>query len=204
MPCRIARMTTWPQCPFDPTGGGKMDHHRPHAVLRIVHCAINPRHSKRDRPHWHPLIPAPVVARSTVPGETASFSAFSALHRSPTSGSVPFGLWPADWPTAVWHRRASECPRRSKPLNTHGPTLSRDISFCPVVDRKPARWRSRVSPGGGHGFCTQGGHHGWARAGASLLGRRGLGSGARCRRWFGRRGRGAATGRRWRWPGSWA
>ncbi len=34
--------------------------------------------------------------------------------------------------------------------------MSRDIGFCPVADRKPARWRSRVLPGDGHGFCTVG------------------------------------------------
>ena len=49
--------------------------------------------------------------------------------------------------------------------------LSRAIEFCPVADMKPARWRSRVLPGDGHGFCTVGpsrsarlgqGHHSFA------------------------------------------
>ncbi len=54
-------------------------------------------------------------------------------------------------------------------------TVSRDIGFCPVADGKPARWRSRVLPGDGHGFCTVGAITVGAMAGASLLCRRGLG-----------------------------
>ena len=34
--------------------------------------------------------------------------------------------------------------------------LSRDSGFCPEADMKPARWRSRDVPGGGHGICPWG------------------------------------------------
>ena len=34
--------------------------------------------------------------------------------------------------------------------------VSRDIGFCPEAVMKPARWRPRELPGGGHGNCPGG------------------------------------------------
>ena len=37
--------------------------------------------------------------------------------------------------------------------------MSRAIGFCPEAVMKPARWRPRELPGGGHGICPLGGGH---------------------------------------------
>lgn len=37
--------------------------------------------------------------------------------------------------------------------------VSRAIGFCPGAVMKPARWRPRELPGGGHGICPLGGGH---------------------------------------------